>query len=679
MALLPKLQEMSASRQTVDLFMGYNHNLRIRDNEFYDMKNMTGDYYPLLSPRGKRRAFDIEGDGYAISIASNDHLCWETIQVMGYPPKESVSISWINNDGNISSYSTSKLNPREEDYLVTFGSYIIVMPRGFYINTDDTDDCGYIENKWSSDGVNVKYTICDIDGNDMTITKAGSTAPKNPADGDYWLDTSGGKSTLKVWVSSTSMWSGVASTYVKINSAGIGVGFKQYDGVKISGVMSKTLRNALGLKSSSDSTSVVIQAIPDDDNIVIIGIIGASSYSQTSNLTVDRAMPRMDYVVEYGNRLWGCCFRKSDNSNKYINEIYACKLGDFKNWNCFMGLSTDSYVASVGSDGPFTGATSFNGYPIFFKEDCLHKVYGNFPSNYQVQVQQCEGVQNGCGGSIATINGTMYYKGISGVMAYDGSFPRKISDVFGADVYDKAHAGVIANKYYISMRNIVNGEYTMFCYDYNIGMWHKLDSTVAISFTYCDGVLWYLNMRDVFGGGFWDWFEKMCVKNNVTEDEALRHIGMAGRTDFRNWHLSPISISVLESYFGEKYNPESPLTAQYKITGITNVLNGYETEDEVIDWMVESGVIGLDIPDNKYVSRMLIKASMEIGSTMEGFIQYDSMDKWERVFSIKGKSLRTFNIPIRPRRCDHFRLRIKGVGDAKIYSITKTIEQGSDV
>ena len=43
-----------------------------------------------------------------------------------------------------------------------------------------------------------------------------------------------------------------------------------------------------------------------------------------------------------------------------------------------------------------------------------------------------------------------------------------------------------------------------------------------------------------------------------------------------------------------------------------------------------------------------------------------------------GSSLRSFSVPIRPRRCDHLRLRVVGEGEAKIYSIAKVIEEGSD-
>ena len=38
----------------------------------------------------------------------------------------------------------------------------------------------------------------------------------------------------------------------------------------------------------------------------------------------------------------------------------------------------------------------------------------------------------------------------------------------------------------------------------------------------------------------------------------------------------------------------------------------------------------------------------------------------------------SISVPIRPRRCDHLRLRVVGEGEAKIYSIAKVVEEGSD-
>jgi len=74
-----------------------------------------------------------------------------------------------------------------------------------------------------------------------------------------------------------------------------------------------------------------------------------------------------------------------------------------------------------------------------------------------------------------------------------------------------------------------------------------------------------------------------------------------------------------------------------------------------------------------------VRMSLTAGARVSFFAEYDSSGEWEFLFTMDGVSLRTFAVPIRPQRCDHMRLKIKGTGDAKIYSICKTIEQGSDI
>ena len=49
------ITETSKTRQTIGQFLGYNHNLRISTGEWYDMENLTSDYYPVMSPREKRK------------------------------------------------------------------------------------------------------------------------------------------------------------------------------------------------------------------------------------------------------------------------------------------------------------------------------------------------------------------------------------------------------------------------------------------------------------------------------------------------------------------------------------------------------------------------------------------------------------------------------------------------
>lgn len=71
-----------------------------------------------------------------------------------------------------------------------------------------------------------------------------------------------------------------------------------------------------------------------------------------------------------------------------------------------MGLNTDSYAVTVGAPGRFTGAVTFLGYVLFFKEDCLLKLFGTKPSNYQISQTNCRGVQQGSEKSLVIVTPT---------------------------------------------------------------------------------------------------------------------------------------------------------------------------------------------------------------------------------------------------------------------------------
>ena len=91
-----------------------------------------------------------------------------------------------------------------------------------------------------------------------------------------------------------------------------------------------------------------------------------------------------------------------------------------------------------------------------------------------------------------------------------------------------------------------------------------------------------------------------------------------------------------------------------------------------------TSVSGCPSPDNKYVGRINLRITLECGTDVDLFLQYDSHGEWEHKFNMNGTGTRTFSIPIIPKRCDHFKYKIKGKGACKIHSITKSIEEGSD-
>ena len=582
---LPILNELPTTREMIEKFGGYNHNLRIGEGEFYDMKNLTSSDYPVLSPRSQRGIYASPNNPQG--MIEKDALCYVD------------GTDFVINEYHIN----MGLSTKEEDCpktLISMGAYVIIMPDKKYINTKDYSDKGNIEATLETSG-ETTFELCKIDGSAYKDVPAQDTAPKSPEDAELWLDTSSVPHALKQYSATTSMWISIATTYIKITFSGVTkLPFNADDGITVSGLEDTALSDLNG--------TMVVQEV-GENYIVVIGILKETQTINTK-ITLTRLMPKMDFITESENRLWGCRYGTDINGN-VVNEIYASRLGDFKNWNVFHtpSISTDSYVASVGTDGQFTGAITHLGYPIFFKENCMHKVYGNYPANYQIQTTHCRGVQKDCAKSLAIVNEVLYYKARSAVCVYDGSLPVEISSALGDMTYSNAVAGTIRNKYYISMADAY-GEYQLFVYDTKRGLWHREDNTHVIDFCTCRGELYYIE----------------------SGSSKIKTILGSGTPDTSN-----------------------------------------------ISWMAESGVIGTDLPDKKYISRLDVRMKLTVGTRVYFYIEYDSCGKWEHLFTMTGIKLQSFPISIRPRRCDHMRIRIEGNGEAKIYSICKTIEQGSDI
>ncbi len=651
---LPILNELETTRDMIDVFKGYNHNLRIGEGEFFNMKNLTSTYYPVLSPRGRRGVYVTPEDSDPQALIQKDSLCYvdgTDFIVNGYRVKMGLST-------------------RPQDCpktLVSMGAYVIIMPDKKYINIADVTDFGNIEASVTTN-TTVSFELCRVDGSAFADAQASDEEPEDPKNMDYWIDTSTKPHTLKQYSASNAMWITIATTYIKIHATGIGKPFEVNDGVTISGIKNESL---------SDLNNTMIIWDKGDDYIVVTGILGAIT-SQDSPITIKRTMPNMDFIIESENRLWGCRYGFATNGD-VVNEIYASKLGDFKNWNCFMGISTDSYAASVGSDGQFTGAIAHLGYPLFFKENCMHKVYGNYPANYQITTTACRGVQKGSHKSLAIVNEVLYYKARTAICAYDGSLPQEISYAFGDVAYDNAVACSHGNKYYISMRDNTKDEGTwtsallsgdMLFLQQSYGIIQDGD-TLAIdgweSPTVSDGTL---NVTQTF---------------SANKSNGLLALDKADDSEEGTWHLFVYDTSKGLWHREDNTRVDDFCSCDGELyfidhaDGRIKTMFGSGDEDtHKVEWMAETGIIGTNHPDKKYISKLNIRMSLALTSRISVYIQYDSYDKWDFLFRVEGTSLRSFTVPIRPKRCDHMRLRIEGEGEAKIYSISKTIEQGSD-
>lgn len=598
MPYYPTVDIIRNSETVVDAFGGYNHNLRIGAGEFYDMKNLTSSYFPLLANRASRGEVRQLTNPLAmigkaqIAYIDGNSFYYNGVNITQYFTAKGLSIS-----------TNSSMLPKR---LVGMGAYICIFPDKLYINTEDYSDCGSMESAYgfTAGSTPISYTMCKMDGTAYDTPTVSAETPINPTNGDLWIDTSTTPHSLKTYSSLSDMWTAIPTVYTKISATGIGASFSEYDGVTISGCQYSGASPTLIQQIDDLNGSKIIYA-RDTNYIVVIGLLDAAYEQTAGTISVSRTVPDMDFITEAQNRLWGCKY--GIVNGRTVNEIYCCALGDFKNWEQYLGTAADSYRASVGTDGEWTGAVTHLGYPIFFKENYMHKVYVSTSGAHQIVDTACRGVQKGSSDSLRVVDDHLYYKSDACVCTYDGSLPISVSPQFGTEKYYDASAGSVESKYYISMRDGA-GVWHLFVYDAARDLWHHEDNTHALYFSRDNNELYYVD---------------------ADTNKLMAALGTAGQ------------------------------------------------QNERIEWMAESGLLGLQMVNNKDISSVKIRMNLPRGSDVDLYIQYDSNGVWRHAGHMRGNGTRTFEAIIRPRRCDHFSFRIEGRGEARIYSISKIIEEGS--
>lgn len=590
----PKLKASPRSRQKLEAFRGLNRARRIGEGEFAAMENLTSDDFPVFSVRKARGLTDVPlGQCLGMIQVPGKGLFLATKKTDAQG-RDYGALRLLTPSGELEFVSDS-LSPEPKSFAL-MGNFLTIAPDMYVVNLEKDELRGYHQSymgdTWKLCLETVTVEPCDVEGNVLEIKTVGPTPPGSPGYRELWLDMTVPVS-LKEYDSDARQWIPLESTYLRISGLGE-YQCKEYDGVHISGLYSVTSSWVNRLNGTH-----VIEA-QGHGYIVIAGLIGGKHTQDTAvtPVTLERKVPRLDFMVEAGNRLWGCA--------KEGNEIYACKLGDFRNWNCYQGLSTDSYTATVGSPGRFTGAVNQGGYPIFYKEGFRHKVWPSSTGAHQITSAPWLGVEEGSCGSIAMSEGTVFYKSPNGICADDGGGGVLISQCLGDGPLSKGVGAVHDGKYYVALNGCA-GVRSLYVYDLRRKLWHREDGQ-GIDFL-------------ASGAGLYCWKENKL------------------------WDL----------------------------TGKTG------TPEQTVSWMAETGDLGLELPDRKYISRLTLRLMLPPGSRMDLEVCYDREPRWTRLGTVYGTDLNSFSLPLRPRRCDQLRLRLSGIGEAKIYSITKTLEKGSEL
>lgn len=576
----PYLQQRGRNRSITTDFRGLNLSQGIGDGEWAWMQNMDTREYPAVARRQKR--VHVATLNKPNGLCATDRLCFVD------------GVKFYYNGFYYGDVEDS------EKTLVPMGAKIAIFPDKKLFDTT-TFSFTDMEQKNVSSGT-VRVTLAKGDGTPYGEYTEGGTAPENPENGQLWLDTSGDAPVMKTWSEAQGLWVAEATTYVLVSATGLGQGLKALDGVTVSGLEEAGL----------NGDWILTDAGPD--YILFTGIL-QKALTQAGEVRVERTCPEMDFVVEKDNRLWGC--------SSADHEIYCCKLGDPTNWRAYQGVATDSYAVTVGTPGPFTGAAVSGSAVIFFKENCLHRVYGTQPSNFTVYVDNLRGVQQGCHKSAVRVNEYLYYKSVFDVCVYADSEVAGISAALGTESYKNAVAGVCGSRLYLSMED-QEGAWQLLVYDTAAGVWTREDGTHALGFASC-----------------------------LTETFMLR-------ADGELYALLP----------GE-YNKD------FFMVGSDYTVYAQEETDEEVSWELRTGEILRELPDHKYIGKIQLYLELDPGARAEVALRRDG-GAWETVQELSGGDQRRCTLPIYPRRCDRMEIRLTGVGHARLVNWSKYVGYGSE-
>ena len=591
---------LKAPRQTetlIQVFGGIDKTDACPENCLSDGQNTSSHRYPLLSTRKPRL----------------------TLARLAEPPSAIHTVGGITLTLGTSLFHNGvlqydRLAEGSKKQLVSMGGKTIVFPDGYYINTTDIDqngictDQGYIFPRLLLESGFIGLFPCVPD---EPIPENGEEPPEDPSDGDYWLDSSVSPNDLKKYSEKKGDWVSVTPTHTGIYLA---TGYKQFAvGTPI--FISGTGTNADGLHSVTHTRkNILVIDKPITDYAVLYP-------EKQSSVCLHQPMPVMDAVCEQGNRLWGCRYG-TDLNGGFVNEIYASALGEPGQFYKFEGLSTDSYAASCGSDGPFTGIISHMGYVVFFKENKIHRLFGTKPANFTLYEDAFTGVKQGCEGSLCLKDGVVYYLGADGFYAYTGSSPSRISDPLGNIQLTDAIAAFVKDTYTVCADG-ADGRRVVYAYNTDRGLWHFHGNTSFVTLASADS-------------------------------NAL------GVTD----NIGNYSLCLLD---GTEIPPDVK-----EVYG-----NGIESESR-IEWFAESPFLTVNTLDAKTLRRLQIRRDADEDSRVTLLCKTDNSPSWEEWGTVSG-GLTTHTLHMSLPRCDRVKIRLEGSGGCTLYGITKIFEYGGEV
>ena len=612
--LLTNRTGVKNTRDLLRAFGGLNETYGCTEAEYSGGMNFSARDFPALSTRlPRRRLQELAGLNGMYHLNGLLTVCGQDLV---YTPDEAPAQPVTVKNSVADSRKT----------MVGIGTKILIFPDKVAFDTAD-GSAAPLGAAWEAGSLSVSFAPCDASGNTYEVKDKGTKEPEHPQDGQLFLKLNepdkpySAENTLEVYSEASGNWTVIPLDYCLVTAEGIGAEFRVWDTVTLTGTGAEQAGQWAGLDGDRivygvTETTLRLRADPGGEHFY-----GRLVHNGSSAVWVSMdGTQREEYFPAEGVKVERRvpdleylteCDNRVWGCSSSENVIYACKLGDPTNWFSYRGIAADSYAVTVGSDGAFTGAATCMGYALFFKENTLHKLYGSKPSDFQLSSLRCRGVAKGAARSLCVINETLYYLSPDGVMAWDGSIPTKVSTAL-----DPARLRNVKS----ALGGALDGRY-------------------------------YLHL--VRGGG-----EAQAVRLLVYDTER----GL--------WQEEDVCSYEMTGSGGQLYLWDGKAIWAADADREENWQQAGGIEDGVSFELV-SGDIGLDSPEELYLSRLTLRLEAEVKSRIEVAVSYDS-GAWETLAQLNADGRRCFDVPFVPRRCGSLRFRLKGRGQLTLRSLTRT-------
>ena len=352
-------------------------------------------------------------------------------------------------------------------------------------------------------------------------------------------------------------------------------------------------------------------SVREGDNVLI------NNLYLDNGMTIERKAPEnVRFICSHQNRIW---------ANNGDNEIMCCARGNPYVWYRYEGNALDSWAATVGGDGEFTGCVNYKG-PVFFKKNRMYCMTGSRPSNYGYSEYSIKGIKPGCHDSAVIVNDVLYYQSIDGIYAYAESTPVCISDKIYKDGWQRGKACRYKDKYYIAVEE--NEENKLYCYDTKSGLWHE-ESYNGLPVKY------------IYPGSYLTGYEEyMTVYVDYNED-----------------HYTGFIVGIKDDI---RYSKEDPIRWEFETTDL----------------------LASEI-EHKYLKKLYIncRVYLEEYNEINIEVQYDGDGEWHHLKEItptEGENRSVwYCYPMANKRLNNFKIRATGIGNAVIYGIVLEFEKGA--